>query len=407
MTYTVGLDWAKDTHAVCVIDAEGAVVERCEVQHDRDGLRSFATRLKRWGLPETLRIAVERPSGLLVDTLVEAGFVIVPIHPNVVKACRSRYSTVHAKSDPGDAYLLADLLRTDGHRFEPLRPLSDEIRALRALVRGRDDLVAERVAVANQLRSLLDSYWPGAVAIFADIDSPIALDFVERYPTPRSAQRLGEKRMASFIATHHYSGRRSPGQLLERLRAAPTGLAGELEAEAKRLVALRLVHTLRSLVESIKRLTSAIEHAVAQIPAGRVVMSFPRAGKVNAAQILAELGDDPARFGSETNLAAVAGVAPVTYASGKKLGVGFRWAANKRFRVAITTWADNSRHASDWARSVYRAARQRGKDHPHAVRILARAWIRVLWRCWRDGVEYDPAKHGRAKGFLTVRPERG
>ena len=153
MTYTVGLDWAKDTHAVCVIDAEGAVVERFEVEHDRDGLRTFATRLKRWGLPETLRIAVERPSGLLVDTLVEAGFVIVPIHPNVVKACRSRYSTVHAKSDPGDAYLLADLLRTDGHRFEPLRPLSDEIRALRALVRGRDDLVAERVAVASQLRS--------------------------------------------------------------------------------------------------------------------------------------------------------------------------------------------------------------------------------------------------------------
>lgn len=395
--YTVGLDWAKDTHAVCVVDSAGAVVDRFDIPHDRKGLGDLVRRLRRFGEPAAVPIAIERPSGLLVDVLVEACFVVVPIHPNIVKACRSRYSTVHAKSDPGDAYLLADLLRTDRHRFDSLRPLSDEIRALRAMVRGRDDLVAERVAVANQLRSLLESYWPGAVTIFAAIDSPIALRFVQRYPTPRSAVRLGEKRLARFLTANHYSGRRSPDALLERLRAAPQGLAGELEAEAKRLVALRLIETLRALVAGIKQLTSAIEHAVAQLEDGRIIMSFPRAGKVNAAQILAEIGDDPARFGSEASLAAQAGVAPVTYASGKKLGVGFRWAANKRLRVAMTTWADNSRHQSQWARGVYRRARQRGCDHPHAVRILARAWIRVLWRCWVDGIEYDTQKHGAAR----------
>jgi len=402
MKHYVGLDWAKDAHAVCVIDAEGRVLDRFEARHDRAGLAELIRRLRRFGEPAELPIAVERPSGLLVDTLVEAGFVVIPIHPNVVKACRSRYSTVHAKSDPGDAYLLADLLRTDGHRFEPLRPLSDELRALRAMVRGRDDLVAERVAVANQLRSLLESYWPGAVTIFADIASPIALSFVERYPTPQSARRLGPKRLARFLAAHHYCGRRAPEALLERLRSAPESRAGELEAEAKRMVALRLVATLRSLVVSIKQLTSAIEQAVAQLPTGRVVMSFPRAGKINAAQILAELGDDPARFGSEASLAAQAGVAPVTYASGKKLGGGFRWAANKRLRVAITTWADNSRHSNEWARGVYRRARSRGKDHPHAVRILARAWVRVLWRCWVDGVEYDPDKHLSARSLQAA-----
>lgn len=394
MEFTIGLDWAKEVHAVCVVDgANGAVVERFDARHDREGLAELARRLRRHGEPAELPIAVERPSGLLVDTLMEAGFVVVPIHPNVVKACRSRYSTVHAKSDPGDAYLLADLLRTDGHRFEPLRPLSDEVRALRALVRGRDDLVAERVAVANQLRSLLESCWPGAVALFADIDSPIAFDFVARYPTAQSARRLGPQRMASFLATHHYSGRRSAEELLARLRQAPQNRAADAEVEAKRLVTLQLVATLRALVEGIKQLTSAIEHAVAQLPAGRIVMSFPRAGKLNAAQIVAELGEDPTRFPCEAALAAQAGVAPVTYASGKKLGVAFRWAANKRLRRALTTWADNSRHANPWAAGVYRRARQRGCDHPHAVRILARAWVRVLWRCWTEGVEYDPDKH--------------
>lgn len=402
MEYYVGLDWAQDNHALCVVDGDGSVVEAFEAAHDRAGLRELAKRLSRWGDPASLSIAIERPNGLLVDTLVEGGFVVVPIHPNVVKACRSRYSTVHAKSDPGDAYLLADLLRTDGHRFEPLRPLSDEVRGLRAMVRGRDGLVAERVAMANQLRTLLESYWPGAVAIFADIDSPIALGFVERYPTPHSVNRLGPKRLAGFLAAHHYSGRRSAEELLARLQAAPEGLSGEFEVEGKRLVALRLVQALRTLLSGIKQLTSAIEHAVAQLPLGQVVMSLPRAGKVNAAQIVAELGDDPARFGSEAALAAQAGVAPVTYASGKKRGVGFRWAVNKRLRLAITTWAANSRHGNEWASGVYRRARQRGKDHPHAVRILARAWVRVLWRCWVDGALYETEKHLAARALQAA-----
>lgn len=402
MGMTVGIDWAKDVHAVCVVDAEGQVVDRFEARHDREGLSALATRLKRFADAGELRVAIERPSGLLVDALVDEGLVVVPIHPNIVKACRSRYSTVHAKSDPGDAYLLADLLRTDGHRFEPLRPLSDEVRALRAMVRTRDDLVAERVSLANQLRSLLESYWPGAVAIFAEIDSVIALAFIERYPTPQSAARLGPKRLATFLARHRYSGRRTAEELLERLRDAPPGRAGELEADAKSLCAIQLVTSLRAIVRSIKQLTGAIEHAVAQLPAGRVVMSFPRAGKVNAAQIVAELGDDPARFGSEDSLAAQAGVAPVTIASGKKRAVGFRFAANKRLRAAITTWADNSRHGNVWASGVYRDARQRGCDHPHAIRVLARAWVRVLWRCWVDGVEYDPEKHLSARRYQAA-----
>src|SRR5690606_36510402 len=161
-----------------------------------------------------LPVAVERPNGLLIDVLVDAGHPVVPIHPNVVKASRPRYAAVNAKSDLGDAYLLADLLRTDGHRFEPLGALSNEVRALRALVLGRDDLVAERVAVANQLRANLDAYWPGAVAIFAEIDTPIALAFIQRYPTLQSARGLGEKRLQSFLARHGYSGRRTPAELL-------------------------------------------------------------------------------------------------------------------------------------------------------------------------------------------------
>lgn len=328
---------------------------------------------------------------------MEAGHAVVPIHPNVVKACRPRYRAVGAKSDLGDSYLLADVLRTDGHRFKSLTPQSDDIKALRAFVRTRDDLVAERVGLANQLRALLESFWPGAAAVFADIDSPIALAFIQRYPTPKSAAVLGEKRMASFLAQNQYCGRKPAPELLERLRAAPGGLARGAEANAKGELVRALARVLETIIAELGKLTSRIEHDVAQLPDGKIVMSFPRAGRINAAQILAELGGVRERFQTEEQLAAEAGVCPVTYESGKSRGVGFRWACNHRLRQAITTWADNSRHSSAWAKHIYAGARARGCDHPHAVRILARAWVRVLWRVWMSRTSYALDQHGAAK----------
>lgn len=402
MNYFAGLDWGSVEHAACVIDHEGTVVARLDITHTAEGLGKLLSGLARIAPSAEMPVAIERPSGVVVDTLVDAGHPVVPIHPNAMKASRPRYRAAGGKSDPGDAYILADLLRTDGHRFRALRPLSDEIRALRAAVRTRDDLVAERVALANQLRALLESFWPGAAVIFAAVDSPIGLDFIERYPTPKAASRLGEKRLAAFLTRHAYCGRRSPIELLERLRGAPDGHAGEAEEAAKGELVKALVSVLRTLVLQIKKTTTSVEHAVTQIPVGQVVMSFPRAGKVNAAQITAELGDDPERFQTENQLAAEAGVAPVTHQSGKHRGVVFRFACNKRLRCAVTRWADNSRHASLWARHVYRKARARGCRHPHAVRILARAWIRVLWRCWSDRTPYEAAQHGAAKAFSEV-----
>ena len=216
-SYVAGIDWASRAHAVCVLDSAGAVQLRIEIEHSKEGIERLIRQLKSFA---GIAIAIERPSGVLVDALVEAGLRVVPIHPNVLKASRARYRGA-GKSDPGDAYMLADLLRTDGHRFRPLQPQSDDIRALRALVRTRDDLVDQRVALANQLSSLLESFWPGAAEIFADVDSPIALAFVSRYPTPQSAAHLGEKRLATFLAQHSYCGRRSPAELLERLAAPP------------------------------------------------------------------------------------------------------------------------------------------------------------------------------------------
>lgn len=399
-----GIDWGSAAHAVCLLNEQGQSVAHFEVEHTAQGLVELIGRLRKRAGAEPLRVAIERPSGLLVDALVDAGFAVVPIHPNVVKACRSRYRAAAGKSDRGDAYLRADVLRTDGHRFRTLTPECDQLRALRALVRARDDLLAERIALANQLRALLESFWPGAACLFSEIDAPISLAFLERFPTPSSAARLGRKRLGSFLTAQGYSGRTSPAVLLERLRSAAPCQVGKAEARVKGELVTALTRVLNTLTTQLTALKRRAEHQLFTLPDGHLLMSFPRIGQLNAAQILSELGSVRERFQSEAQLAAEAGTSPVTRQSGKSRAVSFRWACNHRLRAAITMWAHNSRRACPWAEAIYQRARARGARHPHAIRILARAWVRVLWRVWHDRAPYDPSKHRGAMqlGAATV-----
>jgi transposase len=297
--------------------------------------------------------------------------------------------------------LLADLLRTDGHRFRVLAPLSDETKALRSQVRVRDDFVQQRVVIANQLRCLLEQFWPGVVEMFPDIDAPIALDFLDEYPTPQSAAGLGDKRMAGFLARNSYRGRRTSREFVERLRSAVPSVCGRLEAQAKGASVRAFVAVLRPLGEQIAALTAAIERAVEAHPDAKVITPLFRHGRICAAQILSELGDDRARFTSAEQLAAESGVAPITRASGKHRAVSFRWACNMRLRAAFALLADTTRHSIPWARGLYQRARERGHDHAHALRILGRAWCRVVWTCWHNRVAYDPAKHRAALSFAV------
>ena len=394
--FFTGIDWAAETHAVCVMDAAGKIVTEFTIEHSADGIATLIRRLARYGDPGDMPVAIERPDGRLVDLLLEAGHPVVPVKPNAIKAWRDGEVLSGAKSDAGDAAVIAEYLRLRAHRLTVAAPYSDETRALRAVVRARGDLVEMRVAATNQLSALLDAHWPGARAIFADVESPISLEFLTRYPTPAAAAHLGEKRMAAFLVKHGYCGRRTAAELLARLRAAPAGTSRESLTEALRDAVLAAAGVLQALNASVKNLDRSVAAHLGEHPDGKIFTSLPRSGQVNAAQVLAEWGDCREAYAAPNSVAALAGVTPVTNQSGKHRSVHFRWACNKRFRAAITTFADNSRHASPWAAKIYDDARASGKDHPHATRILARAWIRVIYRCWLDGIPYDPASHGAA-----------
>lgn len=389
-----GIDWASNEHAVCVIDAEGRVVDRFSIDHSAAGFERLISRLGAHAPPDQMPVAIERPDGRLVDRLLEAGHPVVPVKPTAIKAWREAEIGSGAKSDAGDARIIAEYLRTRQHQLRQLQPFSAETRALRAVVRTRGDLVDARVAATNQLSALLAAFWPGAGALFATSRSQISLAFLERYPTPASAAHLGEQRLERFLRRHGYSGRRSAAELLGRLRAAPAGLADGPESEARRDAVLAMVRLVRALNQSIKDLDRSVTARLDEHPDGLTFGSLPRAGRINAAQVLAEWGDCREAYADAEAVSALAGASPVTKRSVKHHAVAFRWACNTRFRDAITRFADNSRHGSPWAASVYAAAIGRGADHPHAVRILARAWIRVIFRCWIDRVAYDPARHG-------------
>jgi len=388
-----GIDWADGWNDVRVADLEtGELLVERRFAHDEAGICALIACLLEQRVE---RVAIERPDGLLVGRLVAAGIAVVAIHPNQVKAARDRFRPAGGKSDRFDSFVLCELARTDSHRFPALPRLGDETRALKALSRAREDLVVARCALANQLRAQLQAFWPGAAEIFADVDSKIALAFIERYPSPADARGLGPKRLAGFLARHSYCGRRPVDELLARLRDAPIAIVGDAEHEARRQTVTALIAALKPLVDQIACLTSEIRGAVHQHPDGPIFLSFFRDPKtaVTAAGLLAEIGDDRSRYPTNAALAADAGQAPVAVESGKHRAASFRWACDKRLRTHIGVLADSSRHWHPWANDVYTRARARGQDHPHAIRTLGRAWTRILWRCWQNSTPYDPTKH--------------
>lgn len=390
---TAGIDWASEAHEVCVSE-EGKVAERFSVRHDEEGLAALAVKLAK---ADITRVAIERPDGILVEQLLAAGFEVLAIHPNQVKAARPRFAVAHGKSDRFDAYVLAELARTDAHRFRVLVPDTEETKALKTLTRAREDLVGIRVELANQLRAQLQAFWPGAL-IFAAIDSPISLAFVRRYPSPADTRGLGAGRMAAFLTRNSYSGRTRPAELVERLNAAPKGTAGPAEQEARRAVVLGLVSSLGPIVSEIAALDRQIRERLAAHPDAAIFAPLfrDRRTAICPATLIAELGDSRGRYPTEAAMAADAGMSPVALESGKLHVATFRRACDKRLRSAVATLADSTRHWHPWAKEVYRRARARGQDHPHAIRTLGRAWIRVLWRCWQDEVPYDSALHGNS-----------
>ena len=396
-----GIDWASVDHAACILGADGGVVERFSVVHDAAGLKTLVRRLRNAGVQE---VGIERADGPVVEALLRSEFTVLVIAPGQLKNLRSRYGSAGNKDDRFDAYVLADVVRTDRARLRPLVRDTAATTALRTTVRARRDLVEHRVAAANQLRAHLQLVFPAAAGLFAAIDSPISLTFLERFTTQLKADWLSVKRFGSWLASVSYSGRTTRETLHARLLAAPRGTTGA-DADVHAATTIAYVALLRILNTQIGALEDTLATQLQTHTDTHIFASLPRVKTLRAARLIGEIGDARGRFPTADSLACLAGVAPSTRQSGKVKAVTFRWGANKELRDAICDFAGDSRHDNPWAAQLYANAIARGHDHPHAVRILGRAWVNVIWRCWQDNVAYDPADHGALQTLLRSRQQ--
>ncbi|WP_238015395.1 IS110 family transposase [Dactylosporangium sp. AC04546] len=394
-----GIDWASDNHAVCVVDEAGEPVERLVVAHSKAGISKAVGVLRRHGVAG---VGIERPDGPLVAGLVGAGLDVFVVPPSQVKSLRRRFGSAGHKDDRFDAYVLADTVRTDRRRLVPLRPDAPATTALRTLVRARADLVGHRVAMVNQLRAHLDTVLPAAAGLFHELTSPISRAFLTAFPTQNAVDALTLDELAAWLAGQRY--RAHPATVIfDRLQAAPAGVTGPA-GTALAAVTQAYLTAVTSLIEQTNALEEQIAAALAQHPDGHIFTSLPRAGTVRAARLLAEIGDARGRYPTAAALAGLAGVTPSTRQSGQVRVVAFRWAVNKQLRGAVCDFAADTIRANPWAANLYHQARNRGHRHPHAVRILARAWLSVIWKLWTTHTPYQPERHNALQKILTQTP---
>ena len=386
-----GVDWGGHEHQLCVVDDAGAKELELRVAHDVAGLDQLVRALARLG--EGLPVAVERAEGLLVEHLQAHGHPVFPVSPRIAARARERYRVAPIKDDRFDAFVLADTLRHEHRHWRSLAVPSALLAELRALTRDRDRLLETQQATEAQLRSILECYHPAPARLFSSMDRQIALAFVADYPTPAVASRVRTTRMAGFLRRNGYTGRVPAQVLAERMRAnLLSGSTGTVAGKAHS--AKTFAHLLGAMNEALAEFDDAIASVVAEHPDAPIFWSFPGVGPILTAVLLAEIGEDRGRFPTPQALLAESGLAPVTRSSGRSHSVRFRYAANSRLREAAMWWAFNSLKTSPWAAAAFRQARdQRGQRYHRALRGLAARWMRVGWRCWRDGAPYDAALH--------------
>jgi transposase len=386
----VGVDWGNAHHYVCVLDAAGRIVEQGKVAHDVAGLRELTGRLG--GHSRVAGVAIERSEGLLVETLQQQGHRLFCVSPKVSARARERYRLAPVKSDAFDAFVLADSLRHEHRHWRSLVMPSPLLAELRALTRDRERLVCNQRDVENQLRAIVLAYHPAVLELFSSLDRDITLAFLRDYPTPAHAGRVGPVRMAAFCARHGYSGRTRSELLVERLRTnLVCASAGTVAGKA--FSAALFVDQLELLNSQVRAISKRIRQRLAEHSDAAIFLSFPGMGEITAATMLAEMGEDRARFPTAAVLLAETGTAPVTRSSGRSCTVRFRYAANKRMRHAIDWWTFVSVRDNNWAHDAYQQARARGQLHNRALRGIGARWTRILWRCWTDHTTYDPDQH--------------
>jgi transposase len=400
----VGIDWSEHHHDVCVIDDRGIQLAKTRVLEGIEGMvKLHETIADHADEPEGVIIGIETDRGLLVGALVAAGYRVFAINPLSVNRYRDRHATSGAKSDPGDAKVLADIVRTDRHNHRPVAGDTELAESIKLLARTHQSFVWERQRHANRLRSALREFYPQALEAFGtELASADAVAVLELAPTPELGRRLSRSKIAAALrrAGRQRNLQARSEQIQQSLRSeqlrAPEGIE-----RAYGVIVSSLVGLIDGLNGQISGLQQELERSFEQHPDAEVLRSLPGLGIVLGARVLGEFGDDPTRYADVRARRNYAGTSPITRASGTRRVVLARFARNERLFDACFVWAFTSLTKSAGARRYYDLHRARGKTHNQALRALANRLVGILHGCLKRGEHYRedvawPAEDSRA-----------
>ena len=390
----IGLDWGDQRHAVCVQAAAGGPIERLELDQRPDVLHDWVAQLRRRFHGRRVGIAIEQRKGAVVHALMHYEFLVLyPINPKALARYRQAFRTSGAKDDPDDAALLLDLLSKHRDQIRAWTPDTVETRTLQLLCEQRRKLVNHRVALTNRITSLLKQYFPQAVDWVGEVASIQACDFLRTWPDLAAVRRARPHTLRRFYHQHNCRKAAVIDDRLAQIASARALTSDPAIVEPLSLAVQAYATQLRTVIRSIQTFETRIAEVFAHHPDHELFASFPGAGAVCAPRLSAAFGSDRSRWQSATELQAHAGIAPVTERSGKALWVHHRLACPKFVKQSFHEFADQSIRFSQWARAYYDQQRGRGNTHHAALRALAYKWIRILFRCWKDGRPYDEATY--------------
>jgi transposase len=392
LTHYAGFDWAKDHHAVVVVNAQGDIVADFEFAHTLEGWNSFAEKTSAW---PNLAVAVETSQGAAVDQLLQRQYAVYPVHPVAAKSYRERKAPSGTKTDHLDAWALADALRVDGHGWKPLQPMDPMTQQLRLLCRDEVSLIEQRTALVNQLQQALLEYYPAALEAFDDWTDAFTWEFVIAFPTPQALVKAGRRRWEKFLHTHKLWRPATVEKRLQLFSQADQFKASAPIVLAKSQLAVTLSKLLRALGQELALYRKQIEALFEAHPDQDLFGSLPGAKKVLAPRLLAAVGADPDRYGSQEVLQCLAGTAPVSYQSGKINKVHVRWSCDKFLRHTVHLWADCFRKGSAWGQAYYQKKRDDGMSHACALRCLGQRLLKIVFRMISDRKPYDAELHAR------------
>lgn len=388
----VGVDWAEAHHDVCVLDEEGSVLDRRRVLDSLEGLRQLVeVAAEHAEDPSEVVLAIETDRGLMVTGLVAAGFVVFAINPKASSRYRERHHTSGSKSDPGDAKMLADLVRTDRQNHRRLAANSDLAEGVKILARAHQNAIWTRQRQVNVLRTALREYFPAAIVAFGNkLAHMDAVSVLGVAPTPSDAGRLSVTKIESALRRggRQRNLERRAKQIAEALRAEHLGQSPTIE-QAYGLTTASAVRVIIQLTKEISELEGALSEHFERHPAAKIILSLPGLGTTLGGRLLGEFGDSPNRYADAKSRKNYAGTSPVTRASGRSKVVLARHSRNKRLADALDQWSFTSLQKSPGARAYYDELRKRQKSHRKAVRQVANRWVGILHACLDRGCLYD------------------